>query len=416
MLDFWLQAFARLHLIWAPAKAGLQTGIAAITDVTLRYRRGVFVEQRLRKLVESEKVSVRVIAPVPWFPFKQRMFGHYGLHASVPRRELRYEVQIEHPRYPAIPKVGLNLTPMLMAKAMKRHLQRLIASGYDFDLIDAHYFYPYGVAAMILGRALSKPVVVTCRGDDVLTFPNYPVPRRLILGAARQVAAIVTVSGDLKTQLCSLGVSESKVTVLRNGVDLELFKPVSSERASVRKKLDIDGPTLLSVGHLIERKGHHLAIAALQSLPNFKLIIIGARGNESGVMDNELRKLVKRLGLSNRVRFISNVLQDSLRSYYAGADALVLATRREGMPNVMLESLACGTPVVATAVGGIPEVLTVPEAGVLMRKRTAEAVATAVKHLFAHYPRREDTRRFAETLGWDETTRGQTTLFERILA
>jgi teichuronic acid biosynthesis glycosyltransferase TuaC len=382
----------------------------------LQPHHGVFVEQRLRKLVESGNVSARVVAPVPWFPFRQRIFGHYGVQAAVPRREFRHGIQVEHPRYPVIPKVGMNLAPQLMFKAMKSHLRRLIASGYDFDLIDAHYFYPDGVAAAALGRALGKPVVVTCRGDDVLTFPSYRVPRRLILDAARQVAAIVTVSGDLKTQLCSLGVPESRVTVLRNGVDLELFKPSGSGRATIRKELGIDGPTLLSVGHLIERKGHHLVIAALQNLPNFKLIVIGARGNESGVMDNELQQQVERLGLSNRVRFVNNVSHDVLRSYYAAADALVLATKREGMPNVMLESLACGTPVVATPVGGIPEVLTVPEAGVLMKERTAQAVATAVTHLFNHYPRREDTRRFAETLGWDETTRGQTQLFERILS
>ncbi len=374
---------------------------------------GIFVEHRLRRLLESGEVSARVVAPVPWFPFKPRLFGRYGVYASVPRRERRHDLEVAHPRYPVIPKVGMNLAPQLLAQAMKGVLRRIIAGGYDFDLIDAHYFYPDGVAAAVLGRALGKPVVVTCRGDDVLTFPRYRVPRRLILDAAARVDALVTVSADLKSHLCALGVPAEKVNMLRNGVDLGLFRPVDRER--VRRALAIDGPTLLSVGHLVERKGHHIAIDALQDLPDYKLIIIGERGNEAGVMDAELKQQVQHLGLTGRVQFIHNIPQETLRDYYGAADALVLATAREGMPNVVLEALACGTPVVATAVGGIPDILTVADAGILMQARTARAVATAVKALFDRYPQREDTRRYAETLGWEDTTRGQIALFKHIL-
>ncbi len=374
---------------------------------------GIFVEHRLRRLLESGEVGARVVAPIPWFPFKQRLFGRYGVCASVPRWERRHDIEVAHPRYPVIPKVGMNLAPQLLTQAMKGVLRRIMAGGYDFDLIDAHYFYPDGVAAAALGRALDKPVVVTCRGDDVLTFSRYRVPRRLILDAAAQASALVTVSADLKSHLCALGVPAEKASVLRNGVDLGLFKPVDRER--VRRALGIDGPTLLSVGHLVERKGHHFAIEALQDLPDYQLIIIGERGNEAGVMDDKLKQQVRRLGLTGRVRFVNNIPQETLRDYYGAADALVLATAREGMPNVVLEALACGTPVVATAVGGIPDILTVADAGILMQARTANAVATAVKALFDRYPRREDTRRYAETLGWEDTTRGQIALFKHIL-
>jgi glycosyltransferase involved in cell wall biosynthesis len=208
-------------------------------------------------------------------------------------------------------------------------------------------------------------------------------------------------------------VAADKVTVLRNGVDANFFHPV--DRDVVRRALGIRRRTLLSVGHLVERKGHHLAIAALKTLPEFDLVIIGERGTESGGMVNELHRLVEEPQLAGRVRFIGNLPQDQLRDWYGAADALVLATNLEGMPNVMLESLACGTPVVATAVGGIPEIMTTPEAGVLMKERTAAGVAAAVKELFSHYPDRADTRRFAETLSWDETTRGQLALFHGVL-
>jgi glycosyltransferase involved in cell wall biosynthesis len=376
-------------------------------------RHGIFVEQRLRKLVETGNVAARVVAPVPWFPFATARLGRYGAAASVPREEVRHGIPVLHPRFPSFPMIGMGLKPRILAAAMRPVLRDIVARGYDFDLIDAHYFYPDGVAAAWLGQELGKPVIVTCRGNDVMLFPRYPGPRRMILDAARRVAAIASVSMDLKRCLCAIGVAPERVTVLRNGVDADFFRPVN--RDVVRRALGITGRTLLSVGHLVERKGHHLAIEALKALPEYDLVIIGERGTESGGMVNELHRQAEDPALAGRVRFIGNLPQDQLRDWYGAADALVLATNLEGMPNVMLESLACGTPVVATPVGGIPEIMTTPEAGVLMQERTAAGVVAAVEKLFSHYPDREDTRRFAETLSWDETTRGQFALFNRAL-
>ncbi|HET6724914.1 MAG TPA: glycosyltransferase, partial [Gammaproteobacteria bacterium] len=307
-------------------------------------RHGIFVEQRLRKLVESGEVTARVVAPVPWFPFKAAAFGRYGRYAAVPRSEVRHDIPVLHPRFPSIPKVGMSLTPRLLARAMHSVLHDIIARGYDFDVIDAHYFYPDGVAAVWLGQALRKPVMVTCRGDDVMYFPRYRLPRRMMLDAAAKAAGIVTVSEDLKRRLGAIGVPREQVTTLRNGVDTRFFRPV--DRAAARQALGLTRRTLVSVGHLVERKGHHLAVEALKALPEFDLVIIGERGTEAGGMVDELHRQVENLGLAGRVKFVGNVPQAQLRNWYGAADALVLATDREGMPNVMLESLACGTPVV----------------------------------------------------------------------
>lgn len=377
-------------------------------------RHGIFVEQRLRKLVASGDVVARVVAPVPWFPFATSLFGRYGVAAAVPHEEVRHGIPVLHPRFPSIPMTGMGLKPRLLAAAMRTVLRDVIARGYDFDLIDAHYFYPDGVAAAWLGQEFGKPVIVTCRGNDVMLFPRYPTPRRLILDAACRVAGIVTVSGELKRCLCSIGVNAARVTVLRNGVDSGLFYP-PVDRNAVRQELGLNRRTLLSVGHLVERKGHHLVLEALKALPECDLVIIGERGTESGGMVNELHRQAEAPELAGRVRFVDNQPQDRLRDWYGVVDALVLATNLEGMPNVVLEALACGTPVVATSVGGIPEIMTTPEAGVLMQERTAEGVAAAVKELFGRYPDRAATRRFAETLSWDETTRGQLALFNRVL-
>ena len=125
--------------------------------------------------------------------------------------------------------------------------------------------------------------------------------------------------------------------------------------------------------------------------------------------------LAQSVGVGERVRFIGVLTQQELRYYYGAADALVLASSSEGWANVLLESMACGTPVIASNVWGTPEVVAAQEAGVLMEERTPQALAASVTHLLANYPERAATRRYAEGFNWDDTTRGQLTLFGRIL-
>lgn len=145
---------------------------------------GIFVENRLRHLVASGQVQSRVIAPVPWFPFSHARFGDYARYAKVPKEEQRHGIVITHPRYPLIPKIGMSLTPWFMAQAFLAELKGGKNSD-DFDLIDAHYFYPDGVAAAIVAKRLNKPLVIMARGTDLNLIPQYYAPRKMILWAAR---------------------------------------------------------------------------------------------------------------------------------------------------------------------------------------------------------------------------------------
>jgi len=371
-------------------------------------RHGVFVEERLRHVVASGNVMAKVIAPVPWFPFKHAAFGRYAIRASVPKREERYGIQIEHPRYPVIPKVGMGMAPRLMYRALLPVFRRLETQGQDYDLIDAHYFYPDGVAAVLLGRYLGKPVVITARGTDVTLIPQYRIPRRQILWAAKHAAAIVTVSQSLKESLVTLGIAPHKITPLRNGVDLERFRPM--DQPVIRARLDLTGPVWLSVGHLIERKGLHITIAALAQVPDATLLIAG-----DGAEEQRLRQLANKLGVSGRIRFLGAIRHTDLCEYYNTADVTILTSSREGMPNVVLESIACGTRVIATAVDGTPELITSPEAGELIRERSPDALVLAWHNLQGRKPERASTRAFAEKLGWEPTTSGLKALFTRVL-
>jgi glycosyltransferase involved in cell wall biosynthesis len=369
---------------------------------------GMFVETRLRYLVASGQVQSRVVAPVPWFPFSGARFGQYGKYAQVPAREQRNGLAVEHPRYLALPKVGMNVAPLLMARAMRPVLGRILDEGYDFDAIDAHYFYPDGVAAVMLGKYFNKPVVVTARGTDVNLLPRYRIPRKFILWAAEHARAVITVCSYLKDELVGMGVRPGHITPLRNGVDLQRFAPLDREQA--RAALGVAGFTLLSVGQLVAHKGHDLAIRALALLPGVSLLVAG-----SGPDRARLEALARQLGVADRVRLVGPVPQPELRDYYNAADLLVLASEREGWANVLLESMACGTPVVASAVCGTPEVVTAPEAGRLMAARTPDSLAEAVRLLRSAAPERAATRRYAEGFSWDQTTQGQIDLFRNIL-
>jgi glycosyltransferase involved in cell wall biosynthesis len=369
---------------------------------------GLFVETRLRYLVASGQVQSRVVAPIPWFPLRGERWGQYAKYARVPARDERHGIAIEHPRYLALPKVGMNVAPHLMARAMRPVLGRIIDEGYNFDAIDAHYFYPDGVAAVMLGKYFNKPVVVTARGSDINLLPRYRIPRKGIVWAASNARAIITVCSYLKDEMVGLGVRAERITPLRNGVDLQRFAPLDTQAA--RAALGLTGFTLLSVGQLVPHKGHDLAIRALAMLPGVSLLVAG-----SGPDRNRLEALARQLGVADRVRLVGPVPQTELRNYYNAADLLVLASEREGWANVLLESMACGTPVVASAVCGTPEVVTAPEAGRLMAERTPESLAAAVGLLRAQGADRAATRRYAERFSWDQTTQGQLDLFRHIL-
>ena len=367
---------------------------------------GIFVETRLRQLLASGQIASKVVAPVPWFPSRHPWFGDYALHACAPREEWRNGIEVLHPRYLLVPKIGMMAAPFLLAQAVRPAIARL-AARYAFDLIDAHYFYPDGVAAVMLGRRLERPVVITARGSDINLIARHRLPRRMIQWAARQAAGVVTVSRALKDALVALGVPAESIQVLRNGVDLTLFSPVDRER--VRQRLGMKQRTLLSVGNLLAFKGHHIAIRALSLLPDCELVIIGA-GPERPALD----ALARQTGVGERVRFAGSIGQEQLREYYGAADALVLASSREGWANVLLEAMACGTPVVASDVGGASELVASPEAG-LLTERAPEALARTLQRLFSNYPDRAATRRYAERFSWSETTRGQLQLFERLV-
>ncbi|MFC6221479.1 glycosyltransferase family 4 protein [Pelomonas aquatica] len=379
---------------------------------SVRPSHGIFVETRLRELLKSGQVESRVIAPVPWFPSTNPRWGDYARFAATPLREQRNGLDVRHPRYLLAPKVGMTLAPLTLALGARAVVRELIDEGFDFDLIDAHYYYPDGVAAALLAKWFGKPLTITARGTDLNLISQYALPRRMIEWAARRAAGSIGVCAALMDVLRGWGHDPARLNVLRNGVDLERFKPLPQDR--MRAELGVGGePLLLSVGHLIERKGHHVAIEALAEMvktrPGARLLVIG-EGQERAA----LTALAARLGVNDKLRLTGSLPNTELLKWYSAADVLLLCSSREGWANVLLESMACGTPVVATDIWGTPEVVAAPEAGRLVAERTGAAFAAGIEALLADGTDRAATRRYAEGFSWQSTTDGQLRLFNAI--
>lgn len=371
---------------------------------SVRTGHGIFVETRLRHLVNSGEIESQVVAPVPWFPSRLSLFGEYARFARVPRFEQRNGFDVHHPRYLLLPKVGMNSAPHTLAHAGLTTARRLIAEGQDIDLIDSHYFYPDGVAATFIGQAIDKPVVITARGSDINLISQYDRPRRLIVDAARQAAAIIAVSSALRDKMIELGIDGEKIKVLGNGVDPNKF--YQEDKAQAQSRWHTSGYVVVSVGNLVPTKGHDLVIRAIAGIPDACLLIAG-QGPERG----RLIELAAKLGVSDRVHLAGQLTQDDLRSLYSAADCLVLASVREGWPNVILEAMACGASIVASRVGGVPEILDGTDSGLLLDNRDVMSIVKAISELRARHLPRGHAQTHAARHGWNATTAGQISVF-----
>ena len=372
-----------------------------------------FIETRLRQLKQHfPDVEIKVIAPIPWFPFTYNFFGSYASLAKAPRYENRFGIDVYHPRFFVLPKIGMTLTPKTLSIAIYKKAKELIEDGFNFDLIDGHYFYPDGVAIAKIAKKLSKPFTVTARGSDINFLPKFSRPKKEIQKVLSQAEHKIAVCEALKQEMIYLGATANSITTLRNGVDLKLFSFTDELKQSILREklgLPIKKEIIISVGHLIERKGHHIVLDSLRYLPHSLLLIAG-----SGVNQKKLNALVIKFKLQKRVIFLGDLTQEQLARYYGAANVLVLASSREGWANVLLESMACGTPVIATNIWGTPEVVKSKEAGLLV-ERDSKAISEGLKLLLSHPPKRKETRQYAEQFNWYATSLGQYQIFSTLV-
>ena len=367
-------------------------------------RHGIFVANRLRRICDTGRVDATVIAALPRFP------GRYREFADVPREEEVAGFRVRHPRYFHVPMLGMRLQPRALARALRGEIERCGLSRDAFDVVDAHYLYPDGVAAAEVAAALRLPLVLSARGSDVNLIGDIPFARRRIVDAARRAEAVIAVSGALAARMAAIGIDERRIHVLRNGVDTAMFAPFPRADARRRLGLEEQGPLVLAVGNLVPEKGFDILLRAIAGLPDVRLVVVG-----EGPLRAPLRSLADRVA-PRRVTFRDDVAQGELRFHYAAADLLALPSLREGWPNVVLEAIACGTPVVASAVGGVPEMLSPPAPGTIVAERSEEAWRRSLQDVLANGYAPDDVRRHALAFGWDDVVARQCALYEAVAA
>jgi len=308
-----------------------------------------------------------------------------------------------------VPKVGVPWHARSMARSVVRHI-RAGAEWFEVpDLVGGEYLYPDGVAAAIVASEIRRPYVLTARGTDVNVLAREPRLQEPILRAIRGAATTITVSAALRDSLLDLGCDASKIVCLRNGVDLDLFRPI--DRKSARSKLGIAGKRVLaSIGNLVPEKRHALVINALPSITGAVYVIVGD-GPERGTLE----RLAADRSVRERVLFLPGRNQSDLIDIYSAADVFVLPSSREGWPNVALEALACGTPVVAADVGGVREIIAGSPGSIAVDGSHSKDFADALLQLLREPPDRSAIRRHAEQFSWSTVIAAQTELYESIV-
>lgn len=361
---------------------------------------GLFVAARARAL--AQMADVQVMAPVPASPPWRGLASRYYRCASVPRVTALDGLPVHHPRFAVIPRVLKGTDPALMAAWCLPAVLDL-RRRFPFDVIDAHWACPDGVAAALLAIALRVPYSITVRGDDINIFAQERGRRRAIRWALGRAARVIALSSDLRRQVIELGAAPERVSVIPNGVDVARFHPIARDEARRSLGLDGGGRLLLSVGRLHTSKGFPILVEALaragRACADTRLVIVGDADGESDATP-AIRAAIDRFSMQDRVDILGRRTPEELARWYSAADLFCLATTREGSANVLFEALGCGLPCVTTAVGGNRETLPDARYG-LLTTADAAAFATAIEAALARDWDRAALVRRARSRGWD---------------
>lgn len=373
---------------------------------------GVFIRERMFRV--GKRMPIIVVSPVPWFPF-QGIIRYWKPHfrPQPDRQEIQAGVQVYFPRFLSIPGLFKSWDGFLMALGS---LPTLFKLRKEFNIIDAHFAYPDGYAATILGKWFKLPVTITLRGTEI---PLTKMQGRKVrmLKAISNATRIFSVADSLKKHVLSLGANADKIRVVGNGVDIHKFYPLDRVQERVELSIPVDSKVLISVGALVDRKGFHRVIETLPELvkqyPDLIYLIVGGESPEGNIKD-ELIHQVKILKLGSNVRFLGALSSEQLKKPLSTADIFVLSTANEGWANVFLEALACGLPVVTTDVGGNREVINNDDLGTIVPFADGQALASALLQALEKPWNKEKIIRYAQENAWDTRVEILVGEFERI--
>lgn len=344
----------------------------------------------------SEHCDLRVMATIPWFPGAGLLgtWSTAGKLARVPKRDTIAGIDVEHPRTLFVPKGAFSTWGLLYAASIAPAVARY---RNKVDVVLGSWAYPDGFAAVLAAKLLGVPCVVKLHGSDINIVAKLPGARAMTAWALPRAQRIVAVSRPLADEVIAMGCAPDRVKVVMNGVDAELFQP--RDRAAARQELGLpaNGPIAVYVGNLKPEKGvldlGHAWARVLRDAPDATLVVVG-----DGPLRGELEHVTNVHG--ERVRLIARQPLERVPTYMAAADILVLPSHSEGTPNVVLEALASGRRVVATAVGGVPDLITSPTLGALVAHGSPDALGAAIATALRTPYDAADVARLGARGGW----------------
>lgn len=357
---------------------------------------GIYVFRQAKPL--SLLCSVDVVAPVSLFEKAKRWAKRDG---NIPISEEIEGLVIQHPVYFHIPRIFRQLSASFMFLSLYRYLKKR-HTGERWDAIIGHCAYPDGLLCVMVGKRLRLPVFVTCHGTDVNVLSRIPSMRRLLKRALDQAVRVFTVSDSLKSRVADIGISPEKVIVINNGIDPKQFRIIDKAKARAHYGFPASEKILVFVGRLSREKGIDILIQALSILKDRNLLTVIAGGGPQG---ESLLELAYRSGLKDKVRFLGPLADSEIPRLMNAADLFVLPSRSEGYPVVLLESLACGIPALATRVGGVHEILCDEKLGIIVPPEDPIRLAEGIEAALDRTWDREYLANHVRHQTWEENAR-----------
>jgi len=364
--------------------------------------KGLFVQARLRAI--AERADLTVIAPVAALDYANPD-GRLLASFAIPKTRSDGGARVFHPRW-YYPPFGGWLNAFFLYLRLLWPIARLRSSG-KVDLIDAHFAHPEGIAAALLGATFDIPFMITMRGCE-LRYPHQRLKRFWMGWAIRRAHRVITVSEGLRALAIELGANPAAVKTVANGINENTF--FRRDRVACRRAHQIpeDALMILSAGDLARIKGHHRVMETVRTLVDsglpVLLLIAGGIGR-SGRYAADLLARVAELGLGDRVRFIGMAPQNTLAELMSAADVFCLASSSEGWPNVVHEALACGTPVVATDVGAVRQMLPSPQLGTIVPAGNGFALAAALRAVLTRAWDHSLISNWGRSRSWDQVAK-----------
>lgn len=351
----------------------------------LDHSKNIFVEEQVRFL--SKRVEIKVISPIPYFPPLKFFKSWYQLR-SIERFEIRNNIEVFRPRYLIFPRGFLYAISGFSYFISIIKLVLSIRKKYDFQIIHAHFAYPDGFAGILLAKMLKKKIIITLHGPDVSIRMKNCFLRKLIIYAINRSDKIISVSSQLKAELIRYGVDTSRVVVIHNGVDMDIFRPLEREELFSKLQVASGRRRILYVGYIINAKGVPNLISAMRGVrkefSDAELILIGGSTGTAWEKEcQEIKSSVETSDLRESVRFMGKVKNDEIPLWMNISDVLVLPSLSESFGVVLIEALACGVPVVSTYCGG-PEDIVNEKIGILVPIGDVEKLASAIKFILVN--------------------------------